>query len=106
MAFFNLTLLDKLLPQVSSILIVKFIYSEKATKFCEIFNLLLSYVVPVKSKVKILQKFEAFSEYMIFSVKTVVEFEKLRTCCRFLTNLFPKIMYCFFIFAAMTFSNI
>ena len=31
---------------------VKFIYSEKATKFCEIFTLLLSYVLPVKSKVK------------------------------------------------------
>ena len=30
----------------------KFIYSEKAT-FCKIFTLLLSYVVPVKSKVKI-----------------------------------------------------
>ena len=28
---------------------VKFIYSEKATKFCEISTLLLSYVVPVKS---------------------------------------------------------
>ena len=46
--------------------IVKFIYSEKATKFCEIFALLLSYVVPVKSKVKISQKFVAFSEYMNF----------------------------------------
>ena len=34
---------------------IKFIYSEKATKFCEIFTLLLSYVVPVKSKVKISQ---------------------------------------------------
>ena len=45
---------------------VKFIYSEKATKFCEIFTLLLSYVVPVKSKVKILQNFVAFSEYMNF----------------------------------------
>ena len=33
--------------------ILKFIYSEKATKCCEIFTLLLSYVVPVKSKVKI-----------------------------------------------------
>jgi hypothetical protein len=31
---------------------VKFICSEKATKFCEIFTLLLSYVVPVKSKVE------------------------------------------------------
>ena len=33
---------------------VKFIYSEKTTKFCENFTLLLSYVVPVKRKVKIL----------------------------------------------------
>ena len=46
---------------------VKFIYSEKATKFCEIFTLLLSYVVPVKSKVKILQNFVAFSESMNFT---------------------------------------
>ena len=45
---------------------LKFIYSEKATKFCEIFTLLLSYVVPVKSKVKISQTFVAFSEYMNF----------------------------------------
>ena len=43
-----------------------FIYSEKATKFCEIFTLLLSYVVPVKSKVKISQNFVAISEYMNF----------------------------------------
>ena len=28
--------------------VLKFIYSEKATKLCEIFTLLLSYVVPVK----------------------------------------------------------
>ena len=40
------------------------LYSEKATKFCKIFTLLLSYVVPVKSKMKILQNFVAFSEYM------------------------------------------
>ena len=46
---------------------LKFIYSEKATKFCEIFPLLLSYVVPVKSKWKISQNFVAFSEYMNFS---------------------------------------
>ena len=45
---------------------LKFTYSEKATKFCEIFTLLLSYVVPVKSKVKILQNLVAFSEYMNF----------------------------------------
>ena len=49
-------------------LIVKFIYSEKATKFCKIFTLLLSYVVSCKSKVKILQNFVAFSEYMNFKM--------------------------------------
>ena len=48
---------------------LKFIYSEKATKFCKIFTVLLSYVVPVKSKVKISQNFVAFSEYMNFNVK-------------------------------------
>ena len=45
---------------------VKFIYSEKATKFCKVFPLLLSYVVPVKSKGKISPNFVAFSEYMNF----------------------------------------
>ena len=43
---------------------IKFMNSKKATKFCEIFTLLLSYVVPVKRKVKISQNFVAFSEYM------------------------------------------
>ena len=46
---------------------VKFIYSEKATKFCKISTLLLSYVVPVKSKVEISKNFVAFSEYMDFN---------------------------------------
>ena len=48
-------------------LVLKFIYSEKATKFCEIFTLLLSYLVPVKSKVTISQNFVAFSEYLNFT---------------------------------------
>ena len=47
--------------------ILKFIYSEKAIKFCEIFTLLLSYVVPVKNKLKISQSYVAFSEYMNFN---------------------------------------
>ena len=46
---------------------IKFQYSEKATKFCAISTLLLSYVVPVKSKVEISQNFVAFSEYMNFN---------------------------------------
>ena len=48
---------------------VKFIYSEKATKFCEISTVYLSYVVPVKSTaVEILLNCVAFSEYMNFKI--------------------------------------
>ena len=57
----------------------KFIYSGKATKFCEIFTLLLSQV-PVKSKVKISQNFVAFSEYMNFN------------CLKFVFLLFLKVL--------------
>ena len=49
---------------------VKFIYSEKATKFCEIFSLLLTVCTVVKSKVKISQNFLAFSKYMNFNTLT------------------------------------
>ena len=45
---------------------VKFIYSEKATKFCEISIFYLPYLVTVKSTVEISQNFVAFSEYMNF----------------------------------------
>ena len=43
---------------------VKFIYFERATKFCEISTLILSHVVPVKSKVEISQNFVAYSQYI------------------------------------------
>ena len=46
--------------------LLKFIYSEKATKFCETFPLLLTLCTVVKSKGKISQKFVAFSENMNF----------------------------------------
>ena len=46
--------------------LVKFIYSEKATNFCEISTVDLSYIVTVKSTVDILQNFMAFSEYVHF----------------------------------------
>ena len=49
--------------------ILKFIYSEKATKFCEISTLLLTTVHTVKSKVEISENFVAFSEYMNFNTK-------------------------------------
>ena len=56
-----------MLHAVICVFAIKFIYSEKATKFCEIFTLLLCYVVLVKSKVKVSQNFVTFSEYMNFN---------------------------------------
>ena len=53
------------------ILALKFIYSEKATKFCEIFTLPLTGTTYDKSKVNILQNFVAFSEYMDFESQVV-----------------------------------
>ena len=50
------------------IILVKFKYSEKATKFSEISTVDLSYVVTVKPTVEISQNFVAFSEYMNFRV--------------------------------------
>ena len=48
-------------------MLLKFVYSEKATKFCEISTLLLSTVHTDNSKVEISQNFVAFSEYMNFT---------------------------------------
>ena len=48
--------------------LLKFIYSEKATTFCEISTVDLSYVLPVKSTVQISQNFVAFSEFVNFNV--------------------------------------
>ena len=58
-----------ILSYVSTIkyILVKFIYSEKATHFCEISTVDLSYLVTVNSTVEISQKFVAFSEYMNFT---------------------------------------
>ena len=53
--------------------IVKFIYSEKATKFCKISTIDLSYVVTVKSMVEISQNFVAFSKY-IWTLERMIYF--------------------------------
>ena len=45
---------------------LKFIYSEKDTKFCEISTIDLNFTTKDKSTVEILQNFVAFSEYMNF----------------------------------------
>ena len=49
---------------------VKFIYSEKDTKFCEISTLLLTGTTLVKSKVESSHDFVAFSKYMNFTLYT------------------------------------
>ena len=46
--------------------ILKFIYSEKATKFCEIFPLLLTVCTVVKSKEKISQNFGLLRIYELY----------------------------------------
>ena len=67
---------DKILEKLKVLdEMLKFIYSEKATKFCEISIVDLSYVVPVKSTVEISQTFVAFSEYMNFIMELTVEIE-------------------------------
>ena len=67
-----------------SIAYVKFIYSEKATKFCEISTLDLPYVVPVKSTLEISQNFVAFLEYMKFTMKMY----ELMGYLAFIANMF------------------
>ena len=65
-----ITLVSSLLglgPTLMHRTVLKFVYSEKATKFFEISTLLLSAVHTDKSKVEISQNFVAFSEYMNFN---------------------------------------
>jgi len=59
----------------------------EATKICEISILLLSYVVPIKSKVEILQNFVAFSKYMNF---IALSKGQLISECTFAVFKFPK----------------
>ena len=53
-------------------LTLKFIYSEKATKFYEISSVDLTVTTQDKSTVEISQKFVAFSEYMNFTLFIVL----------------------------------
>ena len=59
-------LLQRTSTLLNSCKVHKYVYSEKATNFCEISTLNLSYVVTVKSSVEISQNFVACSEYMNF----------------------------------------
>jgi hypothetical protein len=56
----------------------KFICSEKAAKFCEIFTLFLTGTTKDKGKVNISQNFVAFSEYMNFNKNEIGNLKKYR----------------------------
>ena len=68
-------LLIKSLSYVASYGILKFIYSEKAKKFCEISTVDLTGTTYDKSMVEISQNLVAFSEYMNFNVKNFRVFD-------------------------------
>ena len=60
------------IQEPNKIVELKFTYSEKATKFCEISTVDLFYVlVPIKYTEEISQNFVAFSEYMNFKDRTI-----------------------------------
>ena len=67
----------------------KYIYSEKAKKFCKIFTLLLTVCTVVKSKVKISQNCVAFSENMNF-ICLVANSENRIECFFLKFGLFEK----------------
>ena len=58
--------------------ILKFIYSEKATKFCEISIVDLSFIVPIKFMVEISQNFVVFSEDINFNWQNISISKKFR----------------------------
>ena len=57
------SILSQVLTPTKTLPTVKLIYSEKATKFYKISTLFLSYIVPVKSKVEILQNLSIYDLY-------------------------------------------
>ena len=51
--------------------LLKFIYSETATKLCKFSTLIFTVCTAVKSKVEIVQNFVAFSEHMNFKIVSI-----------------------------------
>ena len=71
---------------------LKFIYSEKAAKFCEISTVDWTGTKKEKSTVEILQNFVAFSEYMNFTelLCKVLRQEGLRAYCPNIYTVPPR----------------
>ena len=72
-------------------------YSEKATNFCKIPIVDLSYVVRVKSMVEISQNCVAFSEYMNFKYRSTVNPRYKKDTNIFLDNRFLDSVYKYFL---------
>ena len=77
-----------------NIYMIKFIYSEKTTIFCETSIVDLSYVIMVNSAMGILQNFVAFSEYMNFSM-----------VLQHLWDIYKNVHNCFGLFVTHYFMN-
>ena len=70
-----------------SMIVIKFIYSEKATQFCKISTVHLTYTY-YKYKVEISENFVAFSEYMNFKEKKIWIAVKLQAdSCLWMANI-------------------
>ena len=63
---------------IDKVNIVKFFYSEKATNFCKISTVNLSYVVKITSTMEISQNFVTISEFMNFTKLVVSSTEQKR----------------------------
>ena len=93
----------RLLGKLTIYQYVKFIYSEKATKFCEISTRDSSYVVPVKTKVEISHNFLAFSEYMNFTyVYTYIKIYLQKKDCQCLRKCIPSFINEIFVLQSFT----
>ena len=69
---------------------IKSIFSEKATKFCDISAVDLSYVLMVKSMVEILQNSLAFPEYKSFKWGIISQTLKIEFLVFGISRLFSK----------------
>ena len=69
---------------------IKFIYSEKAKKICEISDLLLSVCTVDKSKVEISRNFVAFSEYTNFNTGHSLSDQHCHPITQHMANYFVR----------------
>ena len=69
--------------------VVTFIYSDKATKFCEISTVDLSFVVPVRPTIEISQNFAAFSDYINFKGVPLILSKYIHVSTYYVSTMWP-----------------